>query len=86
MNILRRGAPAEEAKSKEPIAEPAMGRRVKVTVERETVTVLMRGQPEPVQEPSQTIEGEPEGGRVEPESGPLKLLPPACKNNGIPIG
>ena len=44
MNILRRGGPAEEANSKELFAEPAMIRRVKVTTERETVTVLVRGQ------------------------------------------
>ena len=70
MNILRRGAPAEEAKSKEPCAEPAMSRRVKVTVERETVTVLRRGRPE-------ENETKPAGEIVAPEAGRLELSPPA---------
>ena len=77
MNILRRNAPETKTKSKEPAAEPAKSRCVKVTVERETVTVLVRGQAEPVQ----TIEGEPAGGRDEPESRQPKLLPPASENN-----
>jgi hypothetical protein len=47
MNILRRNAPETKTKSKEPAAEPAKSRCVKVTVERETVTVLVRRQPHP---------------------------------------
>ena len=45
MNIIRRGTPAAEPGNKKSFTEPAMNRRIEVTVERETVTVLVRGQP-----------------------------------------
>ena len=70
MSILRRSAPKAEAKSKEPVAEPAKSRRVKITVERETVTMLVRGQPE-------EIETKPIGETSAPESGRRELSPPA---------
>jgi hypothetical protein len=77
MNILRRRVPAAEAVGKNGLAEATVNQRIMVTVERETATVLVRGQAEPVQ----TIEGEPAGGRDEPESRQPKLLPPASENN-----
>jgi hypothetical protein len=76
MNILRRGIPAAEAKSQEPPAEPAMSRRVKVTVERETVTVLVRGQPvKAAVEPQATAVAPVSAELQEPR--PPELLPPA---------
>jgi hypothetical protein len=69
MNILRRGAPSEEANSKEFFAEPAMNRRVKVTTERETVTVLVRGRPAQNQQA-------PASERAGLESEHLELPPP----------
>jgi hypothetical protein len=40
MNILRHGVPAAKDDAKAPVS-----RRVEITVERETVTMLVRGQP-----------------------------------------
>ena len=45
MNILRRGVPAAKAASKKNAAQATVNQRIEVTVERETVTVLVRGQP-----------------------------------------
>lgn len=45
MNILRRRVPAAEAADKNGPAEVAVNQRIEVTIERETVTVLVRGQP-----------------------------------------
>jgi hypothetical protein len=80
MNILRRGIPAAEAKSQEPPAEPVMSRRVKVTVERETVTVLVRGQPGQAAVEPQTIAVEPASANGQ-ESKPPELPPPAREDN-----
>ena len=43
MNILRRRVPAAEAAGKNGPAEPTVNRRIMVTVERETVTMQVRG-------------------------------------------
>jgi hypothetical protein len=44
MNIIRRPVSEKEAVSPESAAEPTVRRRIEVTVERETVTMLVRGQ------------------------------------------
>jgi hypothetical protein len=76
MNILRRGIPAAEANSQEPLAEPVMSRRVKVTVERETVTVLVRGQPGQSVAESQAAAVEPVSAELQ-EPRPPGFLQPA---------
>jgi len=80
MNILRRGAPKAEAKSKEPAAEQAKSRRVMVTIERETVTVLVRGQTHPAAginpESGEALDAENAG----TEARPLKLPAEAKKD------
>ncbi|MGA3080109.1 MAG: hypothetical protein ABSD44_01860 [Terracidiphilus sp.] len=48
MNILRRGVSAGEEASHKDAPEPAVTRRIEVTVERETVTMLVRSRPAPV--------------------------------------
>ena len=58
MNILRRGVP-EEKESAQKNTQPASIRRIEVTVERETITMLVRGQPGKASE-APTIEAEPE--------------------------
>jgi hypothetical protein len=45
MNILRRSVPPVVVVNEEVAAEPAINRRINVTVERETVAILVRGQP-----------------------------------------
>ena len=77
MNILRRGGPATEANSKKSIAEPAMSRRVKVTVERETVTVLVRGQPAKSEQEAASKTAEDQAGRLQ-----LPSLAPAGEDKG----
>ena len=63
MNILRRGVPEAEA-----VAEATVSRRIEITVERETVTVLVRGQPkEGTEEP------------IMGDSGPESEFPPALE-------
>lgn len=73
MNILRRGVPEAEA-----AAEATVSRRIEVTVERETVTVLVRGQPK-----EGTKEGieEPVMGDSSPESEfpQMPSFPPALR-------
>jgi hypothetical protein len=69
MNILRRSLPATEAASKENAAEGTPGRRVEVTIERETTTLLVRGRPE-------KNEMKPAGEIGALELGRLELLPP----------
>jgi hypothetical protein len=64
MTILRREAPATNA-----AVESSVNRRVEVTVERETVTILVRGQPAQSQ---QTAASE----RAGAESERLELPPP----------
>ena len=70
MSILRRGVPAAKAASVKSVAEAPLSRRVEVTVERETVTVLVRGQPKDNEEG-------PASGNDGPESKLLELPPPA---------
>ena len=68
--ILSRRAPPTEVNGKETAANPTVRRRVEVTVERETVSMLVRGRP-------------PEGAdrtaweETWPEVPAKKLLPPA---------
>jgi hypothetical protein len=46
MNILRRSVRAAEAAARKDVAaQTTVNRRIEVTVERETVTMLVRGQP-----------------------------------------
>jgi hypothetical protein len=80
MNILRRVLPETKAESQEIATEPTVHRRVKVTVERETVTVLVRGQPGQAAAEPQTIAVEPACAE-EPESRPPELPPPAREDN-----
>jgi hypothetical protein len=65
MNILRRGGPAAKANSKKSVAEPAISRRVKVTVERETVTVLVRGQTAKSEQEAASETAEDQAGRLQ---------------------
>ncbi len=44
--IVRRDLPEAEAVGENSLAETTVNRRIMVTVERETVTVLVRGQPQ----------------------------------------
>jgi hypothetical protein len=74
MNILRRRIPAAEAAGKNGPAEPTVNRRIMVTVERETVTVLVRGQPNDDQKPAS------DKGELEPQH--LGLPPPAPAREG----
>ena len=75
MNILRRRVPAAEAADKNGPAEVAVNQRIEVTVERETVTVLVRGQPkEDDQKPAS------DKGELEPQH--LGLPPPAPAREG----
>jgi hypothetical protein len=45
MNVLRRDLPVAVVAREKSAAEATVTRRIEVTVERETVTVLVRGQP-----------------------------------------
>ena len=49
MNILRRGVRTTETAGNKIDAEISGTRRIEVTVERETVSVLVRGQPKAAQ-------------------------------------
>jgi hypothetical protein len=70
MNILRRGVPETKEDGRKGAAETTVSRRIEVTAERETVTVLVRGQPAQSQEA-------PAFQRAAPESGRPALPPPA---------
>jgi hypothetical protein len=72
MNIIRRSVPATEVSGGEILSEPAVSRRIEVTVERETVTVLVRGQPSQDRE----ARGSP-GDTPEAECPALQPLAPA---------
>jgi len=69
MNILRRGVSVEETTKDEKNGEEIAHGRIEVTVEREWVSMLVRGQPR---------EGakEPASGDSGTESGPPKLPAP----------
>jgi hypothetical protein len=45
MNILRRGVPASKETGKEGASQSSVNRRIEVTVERETITMLVRAHP-----------------------------------------
>jgi hypothetical protein len=68
MNILRRGVPASKEAGKEGASQGSVNRRrIEVTVERETVTMLVRGQFEQVAEMPPTIAMKPLRGNDQPE-------------------
>ena len=70
MNILRRVVPAEKTRTDEKSGEEITHGRIEVTVEREWVSMLVRGQPK---------EGakEPANADCWPEPGPPKLPAPS---------
>jgi hypothetical protein len=70
MNILRRGVPAAKEATKKSAADATVGRRIEVTVERETVTMLVRNL-------SKAGSEERASGNSRPESEPRLLLSPA---------
>jgi hypothetical protein len=74
MNILRRRVPAAETAGKNGPAEATVNQRIEVTVERETVTMLVRGQPNDDQKPASDKAGL--------ESQHLGLPPPAEAREG----
>jgi hypothetical protein len=69
MDILRRGVPAAEGNTKEISPDRTVHQRVEVTVEREVVSILVRGQPKDGAQ-------QPAGGGAEPEAAPPKLPAP----------
>jgi hypothetical protein len=70
MNILRRGVPAEETRKDEKSGEEIAQGRIEVTVEREWVSMLVRGQPkEGAKQPASADSG--------PESEAPKLPAPS---------
>jgi hypothetical protein len=75
ITIVRRGLPAPEAAGKNGPAEATVNRRIMVTVERETVTVLVRGQPK-------DNDQKPASEKAGLESQHLELLPPAPAREG----
>jgi len=83
MNILRRGATEAEANSKESFPEPAKSQRIEITVERETVTMLVRGQTvENQQEPAlESVAPEPECMELPSSSGTVPLSPATVRQN-----
>ncbi|MGA3161433.1 MAG: hypothetical protein ABSC77_09465 [Terracidiphilus sp.] len=83
MNILRRGATAAEANSKESFSEPAKNQRIEITVERETVTMLVRGQTvENHQAPAlESVTPEPECLELPPSAKALPLPPATVRQN-----
>jgi hypothetical protein len=67
MNILRRGVPASKETGKEGASQSSVNRRIEVTVERETVTMLVRGQFEQVAEMPPAIAMKPLRGNDQSE-------------------
>jgi len=67
MNILRRGVPPSKETGKKGAAQGSVNRRIEVTVERETVTMLVRGQLEQVAEIPPTIAMKPLRGNDQSE-------------------
>lgn len=72
MNILRRDIPSAEA-----AAKATVSRRIEVTVERETVIMLVRGQPAMSEQEAASITAEDQAGRLQLPS-PI----PAGEDNG----
>ncbi|MGA3159818.1 MAG: hypothetical protein ABSC77_01275 [Terracidiphilus sp.] len=70
MNILPRGVRVARAASRKNAAEATVSQRIEITVERETITVLVRGQ---------RIDNEEgtAGGNDRPVSRRPELLPPS---------
>jgi hypothetical protein len=70
MNILRRGVQVEKPTKDEKTAQEISHQRIEVTLEREWVSMLVRGQPkEGAKEPASADSG--------PESGPPELPAPS---------
>jgi hypothetical protein len=68
MSILRRGVPHSKETGKEGASQGSVKRRrIEVTVERETVTMLVRGQLEQAAELPPTIAMKPPHGNDQPE-------------------
>ena len=67
MNILRQGVLASKETGKEGASQGSVNRRIEVTVERETVTMLVRGQLEQVAEIPPTIAMKPLRGNDQSE-------------------
>ncbi len=68
MNILRRGVPRSKETGKEGASQGSMNRRrIEITVERETVTMLVRGQLEQAAEMPPAIAMKPPHGNDQPE-------------------
>ena len=67
MNILRRGVSVKATRTDEKSGEEIMHGRIEVTVEREWVSMLVRGQPK-------NGAKQPSSGDGGHESGPAKLL------------
>jgi hypothetical protein len=71
MNILPRNVPAAETNSKKGSARATASRRIEVTVERETINMLVRGEFKENEKGAST-------GAAGPDSRRLKLPPPAA--------
>jgi hypothetical protein len=88
-NILRRGVPALEAGNvleagnKKDAAEAGVSRRIEVTVERETVTMLVRAQPGGTRSMNQENAAEAAGENKTPASEPAKLPLPQARQKEI---
>jgi hypothetical protein len=86
MNILRRGVPASKETGMEGAAQGSMYRRIEVTVERETVTMLVRGQLEQVSEMPPTIAMKPPQENDQPEErNKLTAATAACGASAPPL-
>jgi hypothetical protein len=88
MNILRREVPVTKAAGKEVSPEPAVSRRIEVTVERETVTILVRGQLKEGTEERANGDSDPESERPRmPSSLPVLKNPfqvcPTCGSSSV---
>jgi hypothetical protein len=86
MNILRRGVPASKEAGKEGASQGSVNRRIEVTVERETVTMLVRGQFEQVSEMPPTIAMMPPQENDQPEErNKLTAATAACGASQRPL-
>ena len=86
MNILRRGVPPSKEAGKEGAAQGSVNRRIEVTVEREIVTMLVRGQLEQAAEMPPTIAMKPPHGNDQPEErNKLTAATAACGASQRPL-
>ena len=86
MNILRRGVPASKETGKEGASQSSVNRRIEVTVERETVTMLVRGQLEQVAQVPPTISMKPLHGNDQlEERNKLTAATAACGASQRPL-